>query len=433
MFRADSEPVEVEVFRVLNVSEHPELRGTALEGNLHALDDGEPIDVPFVYHDPDAMQFALVIPPGARGRELSERARLLDSLMKEHEEEVPEYVRHFAIVYGHQGLAAYVDESETMEVDVAELEPIDAPVVASYYPRLAGLVPPAGFGARASTELAPLIDDEELWLFVSVPQAEQDAFAEASTDLLVQLKTVDQLPICVLALVDQLGGAARRAYLNPSRSADGRIVEALRREFRATVVVRDEHGRLLRSFRLEAPRAANAAMILGRIDRAPTAPLERWRAAIEACRAAPPSIDASAHPFVLRDEAPSAGAALHRLRELEAWNSSDRIDEALLGASVPRPVFELSRRQVVADAIRFGLAMSDALVLQAVRFGFASSAESLIASLVDRFQQTLSDTSGHGLDPNQIRSNLEALEALSSLHGTSTGPDFSYTMSFRGN
>jgi len=154
--------------------------------------------------------------------------------------------------------------------------------------------------------------------------------------------------------------------------------------------------------------------------------------AIDACRAAPPSIDAIAHPFVLRDDAPTAGVALHRLRELEAWNSSERIDEALLGASVPRPVFELSRRQVVADAIRFGLAMSDALVLQAVRFGFASSAESLIASLADRFQQTLSDKSEHGLDSDQIRSNSQALEALCGLHGTSTGPDFSYTMSFRG-
>ncbi|TFH31985.1 MAG: hypothetical protein E4H00_02400, partial [Myxococcales bacterium] len=203
VFRTDREPLEVEVFRVVNVEEYPELQEPALGGTLHLLDDGEVLDVPFIYHDPVAQDFVLVIPHGARGRELSERAKLLDSLMKEHDEEVPDYVRHFAIVYGVHGLARHVDDSETMEVDVTELGPVDGlSVVASYYPRLAGLLPPAGFWDRASTELAPLIDDEELWIFVQVGEDDHDAFAEASSDLLVQLKTVDQLPVCILALTD---------------------------------------------------------------------------------------------------------------------------------------------------------------------------------------------------------------------------------------
>jgi hypothetical protein len=123
VFRTDREPLEVEVFRVVNVGEYPELREPALGGTLHQLDDGEAVEVPFIYHDPEAQQFVLVIPHAARGRELSERAKLLDSLMKEHEEEVPEYVRHFAIVYGRRGLASHVDDSETMEVDITECHP----------------------------------------------------------------------------------------------------------------------------------------------------------------------------------------------------------------------------------------------------------------------------------------------------------------------
>ena len=278
VFRTDREPLEVEVFRVINVGEYPELREPALGGTLHQLDDGEVVDVPFIYHDPEAQQFVLVIPHAARGRELSERAKLLDSLMKEHEEEVPEYVRHFAIVYGRRGLASHVDDSETMEVDITELEPVDGfPVVASYYPRLAGLLPPAGFWERAATELAPLIDDEELWIFVQVGEDDPDAFAEASSDLLIQLKTVDQLPVCILALIDDRADAVRRAYLNPVRSADGRILELLRRDFHATVVVYSDQRRLLRSFRLEAPRAANAKMIIGRAEVAPQALPERWQ------------------------------------------------------------------------------------------------------------------------------------------------------------
>ena len=433
VFRTDREPLEVEVFRVVNVGEYPDLREPALAGTLHQLDDGEVVDVPFIYHDPAAQQFVLVIPHAARGRELSERAKLLDSLMKEHEEEVPEYVRHFAIVYGRRGLASHVDDFETMEVDITELEPVDSfPVVASYYPRLAGLLPPAGFWERAATELAPLIDDEELWIFVQVGDDDPDAFSEASSDLLIQLKTVDQLPVCILALTDDRANAVRRAYLNPVRSADGRILELLRRDFHATVVVYGGQRRLLRSFRLEAPRAANAKIIIGRAELAPQALPERWQEAVDACRLTPPPIGRTEHPFVLENDASTAAEALQRLKRLEAWSSPERIEEALTVVSVPRTVFELSRRRVVADAVRFGLAMSNPLVLQAVRFGLAADARELVAALRRQFEQIVPNASTHGLDDGQVQANHEALKRLSALHGTSTGRERSCTMEHSG-
>ncbi|MBW2587596.1 MAG: hypothetical protein JRD92_11705 [Deltaproteobacteria bacterium] len=40
VFCTDREPLEVEVFRVVNVGERPELREPALDGTLHRLDDG---------------------------------------------------------------------------------------------------------------------------------------------------------------------------------------------------------------------------------------------------------------------------------------------------------------------------------------------------------------------------------------------------------
>jgi hypothetical protein len=433
VFRTDREPLEVEVFRVVNVVEHPELREPALGGTLHRLDDGEVVDVPFIYHDPEAQEFVLVIPHGARGRELSERAKLLDSLMEEHDEEVPDYVRHFAIVYGRRGLVSYVDDSETMEVDLTELEPVDgAPVVASYYPRLAGLLPPAGFWDRAPTELAPLIDDEELWIFVQVGEDDHAAFAEASSDLLVQLKTVDQLPVCILALTDNSAHAVRRAYLNPVRSADGRILELLRRDFHATAVVYNDQRQLLRSFRVEAPRAANAKMIIGRAELAPQALPGRWEEAVDVCRSTPAPVDRVEHPFVLDDDAPTAAEALRRLRRLEEWSSPERIEEALMVVSVPRTVFELSRRRVVADAFRFGLAMSNALVLQAVRFGLAADAKEFVTALTRQFDEIVSSASAQGLDDGQMRTNREALERLCLLHGTSTGRELSCTMEHSG-
>ena len=143
VFRAGHEPLEVDVFRVVNVEESPELRGPALSGALHRLDDGEPIEVPFIYHDPEAFHFILVIPEGARGRELSERAQLLDSLMKEQEREVPDYVRRFTIVYGFRGLASHLDDVEPMEVDLTELEPIDRSPACSPRPRSGPSHPPS--------------------------------------------------------------------------------------------------------------------------------------------------------------------------------------------------------------------------------------------------------------------------------------------------
>jgi len=74
VFRPGREPLEIEVFRAVNVAEHPDLREPALSGALHRLDDGEAVEVPYVFHDPAARQFAFVIPEGARSRELSERA-----------------------------------------------------------------------------------------------------------------------------------------------------------------------------------------------------------------------------------------------------------------------------------------------------------------------------------------------------------------------
>ena len=429
VFRQDRGPIEVEVYRVVNVAENPELRGAALQGTLHRLEDGNSIDVPFIYHDPAAQRFVLVIPHAARGRELSERAKLLDSLMKEHEEEVPDYVRHFVIVYGRHGLARYLDHLETMEVEGAELEPLDGPpLVPPPYPPPATLLPPAEFWAHASAELALLIDDEELWIFVQVGADEHDAFAEDSCDLLIQLKTVHQLAIGILALTDQQTNAVRRAYLNPQCSADERTLELLRRDFHATVVVYTDHRVLLRSFRLEAPRAANAKMILDRGELAPQALPGRWEEAVEACRLTPPPTGPVDHPFVLEDAASSAAEALGRLERLQAWTHPKKIEEALLVMSVPRPVFELSRRRLVSDAVGFGLAMSNELVSQAVGFGLAPDVRRLVAVLEQNFEQTLSAASVHGLSDSQIQANRKALAELCQMHGTSTAPGLSCNM-----
>jgi hypothetical protein len=213
---------------------------------------------------------------------------------------------------------------------------------------------------------------------------------------------------------------------------DGRILELLRRDFHATVVVYSDRHQLLRSFRLEAPRASNAKMIIGRAELAPQALPERWEEAVDACRSAPISVDRTEHPFVLENEAPTAAEALRRLKRLEAWSTPERIEEALMVVSVPRTVFEMSRRRVVADALRFGLAMSNSLVLQAVRFGLAADAKELVAALTRQFDEIVTIAPAQGLDDGQIQANRDALKELCALHGTSTGQELSCTMEHSG-
>src|SRR3954447_24612097 len=62
----------IAVCRAVNVKTHPELKARVLSGLLHRLDDGRELALPFVYHDPDARKFALVVAPVLAHTELKE-------------------------------------------------------------------------------------------------------------------------------------------------------------------------------------------------------------------------------------------------------------------------------------------------------------------------------------------------------------------------
>jgi len=62
----------------------------------------------------------------------------------------------------------------------------------------------------------------------------------------------------------------------------------------------------------------------------------------------------------------------------------------------------------------------------------AMDAKSLVAALTQRFDQIVSDASVQVLDDAQIQANREALERLSTLHGTSTGRGLSCNMEHPG-
>lgn len=108
---ADGVARRVEVLRGLNVATDPQLKNAALEGTLHRLDGGTYLAVPYVFHDPAARKFVLVIPVARSHEELALRAELLQSLSREPEGPLPAYVREGRAVIGIDALQRYLSET----------------------------------------------------------------------------------------------------------------------------------------------------------------------------------------------------------------------------------------------------------------------------------------------------------------------------------
>ena len=101
----------VEIVRGVNAATDPALARQALEGTLHRHGDLE-LAVPFVFHDPGARRFALVIPSGLAHRELTLRAEMLTGLSADTGEPLPAYVREARTVLGAAGLRRWMEEPD---------------------------------------------------------------------------------------------------------------------------------------------------------------------------------------------------------------------------------------------------------------------------------------------------------------------------------
>jgi hypothetical protein len=88
------------VCRAINTRTHPELKQRALAGLLHRLDDERELAISFVYHDPDARKFALVLPSVLAHMELKEWSRLMAEIAEDTRHPVPLYVRDNTTVIG---------------------------------------------------------------------------------------------------------------------------------------------------------------------------------------------------------------------------------------------------------------------------------------------------------------------------------------------
>jgi len=106
----DGHARRVEIVRSLNAATDPPLARAATDGSLHLLDDGSELGVPFVFHDPAARRFALVVPRARAHEELTLRADLLLRLAADTSAPLPAYVREARTVVGTEGLRRYLEE-----------------------------------------------------------------------------------------------------------------------------------------------------------------------------------------------------------------------------------------------------------------------------------------------------------------------------------
>lgn len=101
------------VYTGLNVTEDPALRQQLAEGALNHIEcpftPGRvyALAIPLRYHDPSQHVFALIVPEALRHEEFKHRSELLQELAKEREV-LPEYVRHFHVVFSLEELDALI-------------------------------------------------------------------------------------------------------------------------------------------------------------------------------------------------------------------------------------------------------------------------------------------------------------------------------------
>ena len=119
--------VVVTVYTSIDAVADPELVERLHSGDpAHALnvvaDDGTPpfrVAIPVVYHDPAVELLVLILGDAHRHREMDERIALLEKL-RDDTAPVPAYATAFAVVYGPDGLRAYLETRAKEAVDKHE-------------------------------------------------------------------------------------------------------------------------------------------------------------------------------------------------------------------------------------------------------------------------------------------------------------------------
>lgn len=300
-------------------------------------------------------------------------------------------------VHGH----AEVEGPKTTIATTADLAAAAAAVAAAAGPRMPD--------ALRSHEMSARVDDG-VELDVRLPEGVEGI---GELDLLAQLSDEGGAPIVLLTLTMGARGdrLARRAALDPRVDGDRAVLEQLRRRFEATVHFYSHDGKPFDEGRVSAPREANLARVLDRVQKLRGSGAAPDVAKARALEAPPPLSEPN--PFSTSDEGQlgSAAQVARAVAELGEWLAPERLEHALTVLSIPRDALDASVARTLERAVSVGLALPPLLVERAVGLGLAPDVPGLVARLIDAFQRTVTRPDRGALDEQGIATNWERLLA----------------------
>jgi hypothetical protein len=261
---------------------------------------------------------------------------------------------------------------------------------------------------------------DRIRVHVRVDENRRDAFG-TNADLLVQLAIVDEVPIVLLALVDDTSGRpyVRRGALDPYDREAREILDRLGESFQADVFVFASDGKFERQLEIRADREPNVAMILERIERRPRPSSSDVAIAAERVLTAPPPARDLAHPYqATRERARNARIAADALARLTEWASPEKIEHALLVLSVPKPSVDGTMAAILEDAVRYGLALPVAMMSRAVSLGVGLEPGEIVSRQTTAFAETVGRADRGGLTIEETAANWEHLLDASHEHET---------------
>ncbi len=295
----------------------------------------------------------------------------------------------------------------------------DSAASSGYDPRSGlptGLTPPHDLGA--GRELVAVLHRGEVVLFAHVDDDGERALDDGAPELLVQLAGDEPSPGVLLTVTAGPSSApwAARAVLETRDPEQRAILTRLSVRYEALLVPMRHGAQVAPPTTLSAPREANVAMLIERLQRSPTSEVAP---AARILSSAPPVRLAGGHPFDAHEPATSAREAADRVAQLGAWASPSRMEMALLVLCIPRERVDRTIRAVVDDARAHGIALPQDLLARAISNGVVDDPRSLVATLLEAFDATARREDRGCLTPDEVALNWERLFDLCSRHQVS--------------
>jgi len=433
-----------EVHRVVNATRDPALADRLRGGTLGrvtcpACAQPSDVQVPVLYHDELGRRLVLVLPTSFRHRELEERAELLLALARDKSHALPAYVVDFAVVFGGDGLAAYIEPAPApVSVDAATAP--EEPAAFADEGAVRTVIDDVGDStnrlalakersrlpdkdeaverwalSRAATSHAVAGDEVRLLLKVG------ERVPAGTLDVRLQLHRLPSYPLLAITVAGVAGADSpehHAVFFDVENGDDRHALGLLAQAFHLVLDFYDEEYDPVTRREVVLPLAANVRYALTVADeqlaQLPEA-RRSFEAAVAAWRASGFDRFGRRDPRLEEDSfahLPSPGAVQQALGVVAGWSEPSNEDYLLLVRSFPVEWWRAIRGRVVGRAVAYGLVLPGPLMDVALAESPLGSRRELVARLLGAFGELCAHPADNDLGPDQIAANWRALFIL---------------------